>query len=1578
MKNKYRLRVYLFSIAVCLASTFNVTAQVNLYGLVPLNGTFTPLVGGTQTSLGTTADDAISNDFPIGFNFVYDGITYTTVQASSNGPLLFGTGKTQTTTNNLATTTGTERPGVAALWDDIQLTAGVSYQVSGVAPYRKLTVEWLNMEWNYGSGTPVISFQVILYETSNLIDFVYRQESTAVNPGFSGGATIGIMGVTPTDFISLTDVSAAPVTSTSASTNSLVAKPATGQIYRFGIFPANPPTPVQDPAAPTCSAGTTLSVSGTPAANVTWYWQTSATGTSTATPYTGPYTVFANGTYYLSAFNSVTNVWSAAYSSVVVSNFPLASVPPSPVAAANPACVTNGTTLSMPAAPPGMVYYWQGTTVNGTSSASNAATPFPVAATGTYTVSAFETATGCWSNTSSVAVTVESYVPAAPTTSMANYNICSGVTSLMIDATPPPGGAPGTLTTPITTAFSSDGITAASFTFTAPAIPVGATITSAQLQLTNVESVNGSYRSEIRVATTGAYTLAPTQISTLATAGVISPDPVINLTGFPVAGGSITLLVTETYNDAGIDANFGGATLVVTYTQNPVSTLSWYNAPTGGTLLGTTSPFEAVGTSVLMNTNTAGAYSFYAASQSGACPSAARTQITVNVTEVLAVLTPVNVTCNGGTNGSFTLGTVQCGTAPFTYSINGGAFAAIPMNLAAGTYSVVMRDATMGTSAPISVVITQPAIPANLTLVDANYYNAQVSWTTTGNETQWIVEYGVAGFTPGSGLGTLTVNTTNATIPGLNPDTDYAFYVSADCGPVHNFAGPFAFSTNTGFFTFDNACGPGFTDISGTGTALNLGDDGVATVTAGFPLSLQGVTTNQVTISNNGYVTFGAVTLNAWNIDLDSEEGNVYHQTVTIGGANYFVVQWENRPKYPYAAGTGQNATFQLMVSQATGEIWYLYEDVVFGGSQSGNDYGLVGTISVVAPLGTVTVSNYNATYLTNNTCAHFYNELCPKATNASVDLIYSDDAILDWDAGAYGEGNWTLIYGLSGFDPTVPGQAIDTFELVTSDASFGSSLSQLTGYDVYIYSECQADNLTSVGTMVSFVTLPSCSNPSAFTAMTDIDSLEMAWNWTASSSDFPIASYNIHYGFSGFDLYSAADTPLNGTNNADTIVNTGFVAGGVYQVYIQAVCTDMVNGGTDTSTYVGPITFTMPLTNDDACGAEMLAANGTVYTFSNAGATVATGEAAIAPPATGAQTSTGWTNSTLNNTTWFTFVAPASGSVRVNNTAIGYNGQAAVYRATNCANFTTFNLIAANDNAIGGTSVAPNYTICGLTPLATYYLMHDGFNGTTGTYSISVTPIVLEAGTAAALSPICTGEDINLFTTVTGNDTGGVWSSSIPAVNVSITGSDLSSAGLAPQVYSLQYRMTDGCAFDSVMTLVQVYPLSSAGQDGTITACLNEPIDLLAGLNGNADLTGSWYNAASTLLPNSQVSASPTAGQFIYRYIAGNGVCDNDTANVVLNVVNTCNFLSVDEAIFNGVSVFPNPSEGVVFISSDATEAFDYVITDAKGRVVSAVTAGIKGAQTTEINLSTVETGIYFIRLTNATAEKTFRVVIQ
>ncbi|MDT8346523.1 MAG: fibronectin type III domain-containing protein [Flavobacteriaceae bacterium] len=88
--------------------------------------------------------------------------------------------------------------------------------------------------------------------------------------------------------------------------------------------------------------------------------------------------------------------------------------------------------------------------------------------------------------------------------------------------------------------------------------------------------------------------------------------------------------------------------------------------------------------------------------------------------------------------------------------------------------------------------------PLNLEFVGASDTTATIAWTENGTATAWEVEYGLVGFAQGTGtIINVTTNPTT-TIPGLSPETDYEFYVRADCGAVDglsDWAGPRAFST---------------------------------------------------------------------------------------------------------------------------------------------------------------------------------------------------------------------------------------------------------------------------------------------------------------------------------------------------------------------------------------------------------------------------------------------------------------------------------------------------------------------------------------------------------------------------------------------------------------------------------------------------------------------------------------------------------------------------------------------------------------------------------------------------------------
>lgn len=1341
--------------------------------------------------------------------------------------------------------------------------------------------------------------------------------------------------------------------------------------------PPTPPTPFQVAPAVSCALGTNLDVVGTPPTDVLWYWQTAATGTSTANPYSGPYTVYTNSTFYLRALNTVTLAWSTNSSSYTVTDMPVATSPVSPVATTNPSCAPLGSTLTIAAAPVGTEYYWQGTTLNGTSSTLNATAPFAYTASGTYYVSAYETASQCWSLTTPITVTVDNIIPASPVLSQSSYNYCSGALTAPITAAVPVEIVSGTCSVNATASGTDDtGVTATVNNFSCAL----GTITGATLNATIGGNCPAWYFYSIVV---NGVTVATQQC---------------NQTGFNLTPYLPLTSVSIVSANAPFDSqDFVTLNLTVNLTYSgpsspqPSYTLSWYDAASNGSMLGAGSPLETVGTSV-MPTATSGTYQYYVETVLGGCSSATRENVTVFVSDVNATVTPVNVTCNGGDNGSFTVGAAQCGVEPFTYSIDGGTtFGAIPTDLIAGNYSVIILDDNGLLSSPIAITITEPAAPANLALVDANYFTADVSWTTTGNETSWDVEYGPVGFVLGTGM---VVNslTTTATLTNLLADTDYQFYVTAVCGPNATTSGPAAFSTNAGFFTFDNACGPGFNDISGNGSGIDLGDDNQFDFTLPWTLAYQGLSVTTLSVDNNGGISFvsgagvpfgnGAMAGAAnglyplWD-DLYSNGGAVYTEVVGTAPNRQAIIQWN----VDHISFDGDDFVFQVVIDEATNEIYYLYDNVVLGSATY--DFGANATIGAAGPLADPQVSFNSATYLQNNSCVHFYNALCPNAIISTVTPL-QEEVTLDWNAGLYGETEWTLIYGPAGFDPLTEGT---TITVNTSDANI-PGLTQITDYDVYIYSECTLDNLTSGGLLVSFSTLPWCADPITLGGTTAVDSLFSTWNFVpAVGAPQALSSFNLQYGPFGFDLYNGTTEVATGLDYADTVENTSWLAGGVYQVYIQAVC------GTDTSNYSGPFTFVMPLTNDTVCGAEMLQVDGTVYTFNNTGATASIGENGIIPQGTFPDGYNGtilpvltWGDAFVEASNWYTFVAPASGSMWFSGQDENYfASQIAIYEVTDCADFATFTLVAASDqtDATISNKVAPHFTVCGLTPGATYYVLHDAWaNGgpaLTGQYSIKMTEIVLQAGSFADVINTCTGSTVNLFDGIAGYDNGGVWTAEIPAAGTGITDSLFNSSGLAYQLFDFEYRVTEGCAYDSIVAQVDIYEPSTAGDDGTITVCRNEPYDLLSGLNGTADLGGTWYNPSNQPLASSAVVSSNIPGQYNFVYIAGNGVCPDDSALVLVNVDASCNYLNVDEMFFATMTVMPNPSNGVFNVANTgSTEVFNFEVTDMEGRIVLSKDAAINGSTTTEINLTGKVTGMYMIRVYNDNAEKTFRVILQ
>ncbi|NOR88382.1 MAG: BspA family leucine-rich repeat surface protein, partial [Bacteroidales bacterium] len=77
---------------------------------------------------------------------------------------------------------------------------------------------------------------------------------------------------------------------------------------------------------------------------------------------------------------------------------------------------------------------------------------------------------------------------------------------------------------------------------------------------------------------------------------------------------------------------------------------------------------------------------------------------------------------------------------------------------------------------------------------------ANLGWIENGTTTTWDIEWGADGFTQGTGTTVSGISSNPYNLSGLSPETNYDWYVRADCGggSTSNWTGPHSFSTTDG------------------------------------------------------------------------------------------------------------------------------------------------------------------------------------------------------------------------------------------------------------------------------------------------------------------------------------------------------------------------------------------------------------------------------------------------------------------------------------------------------------------------------------------------------------------------------------------------------------------------------------------------------------------------------------------------------------------------------------------------------------------------------------------------------------
>ncbi|MEZ4799909.1 MAG: GEVED domain-containing protein, partial [Flavobacteriales bacterium] len=346
------------------------------------------------------------------------------------------------------------------------------------------------------------------------------------------------------------------------------------------------------------------------------------------------------------------------------------------------------------------------------------------------------------------------------------------------------------------------------------------------------------------------------------------------------------------------------------------------------------------------------------------------------------------------------------------------------------------------------VTITEPpacAAPSALAATPTTS-GASFSWTENGTATVWNVEYGTPGFTPGTGaeVGAETATTNNpvSSTTTLSANTNYQFYVQADCGGAQSvWSGPFNFYTGYCIPTITNS-GDEISSFSTTGGFTNITNPSSGTN------AYYDYTGQVVSAAESGTINFSASYVGGsagwsiwvdWNNDLifDNVTERVYNAATTASSAT---------GSFSVPAAT-PNGNYRMRLRAA----WNLTSPPSCGNTSYGQteDY----TLSVIAA----------------PTC------LPPSApTVANVSL---DGFDVNWTAGG-SESMWNIEYGAVGFTPGVDG--IPVGGIMSLPYTVSNTLSSNTNYEYYVQADCGGGDLSLWVGPIAFTTPPACGD--AFT----------------------------------------------------------------------------------------------------------------------------------------------------------------------------------------------------------------------------------------------------------------------------------------------------------------------------------------------------------------------------------------------------------------------------------------------------------------------------------------------------------------
>lgn len=835
-----------------------------------------------------------------------------------------------------------------------------------------------------------------------------------------------------------------------------------------------------------------------------------------------------------------------------------------------------------------------------------------------------------------------------------------------------------------------------------------------------------------------------------------------------------------------------------------------------------------------------------------------------------------------------------------------------------------------------------------------------VGWTSSGSN--WAVIYGAPGFDPLTQGTRVEVNTTYADISGLITQSTYEFYVRTLCGPDSSvIRGPISASTfGLGvYLDYEMTCGLGAQNMSDAAPIIIGGESTLFSLP--FPMVVGGNEFTDLMVYENGgvsldpnqgldtsfYLDYGLYVfgqeLEQDSYTLDSSEG-VYWQVFGSVPNRTLVIEWRGMSTSEPGANVPGKARFQMSYNENEQDLYFHYVDVEFGDET--RDFGLDAAIGYHAANEVAAVSINESDFLLNNTCLHLYPTNCTRPQNLKLIASTNTSLEIGWD-DLIDLTTVTVVYGEEGFDPTLQGTTV----AVTSNPQVFSNLNVGVSYDFYFVSNCN-NGLVSDTNFIQLSTQKDCATPSDLYHFFVGDSMRLYYDWQTHDPQILSTGFNLTYSFVNSTVEDGTTSTV-GNQLGDTLQGA-WLPGGIYNMYVQAVCGDSL------SNYSLPMRFKVPVRNDDPCDAVNLPVDGVTRVFNNFPSYSEQAEGAIEPPQTGFYSTDGWGVSDIDNSVWYTFTSPTAGT-RFDATAIEYDGQIALYEVGLCSNFNTFTLVAANDHALDSTSQSPKFQLCNLVPGRLYYLLFDSPDFEEfGTYALTLSSLSADAGDVPVENQyICAGDSLNLFDYVVGNDNGGTWLDLFGSG--SLTDSIIDTEQMPEGEFDFRYLVVDGCLRDSVKVDIINEHGELAGTGQNIVVCPNDPIFLFSNIQGETTQNGTWYDFNGNVVVNGTTQIPIPGDDFPFYYVVENDICPDDTAFVSVEV-DPCG-LGISENGSLAKKVYPNPTSGELIIAYESSEQVQITVRDAQGKLML-IGQMSPQAETFQLNCSEWSSGWYHIEL--------------